>query len=503
MIKIVKRILVILPALLLEALLLVLIFTVFRPWAAAIEGIFRVLSFIMALYVISYRQEGTYKIIWLLFFTLAPIPAAAAYLMFGNKKTVRPIVHMVNAARDRMEIDRKEGDEAIQKVAAEDRRISESLQYVTNMSGFPADICESAQYYPLGENCWEDMLAEMKKAEKYIYLEYFIVQDGTMWGEMTKIMAEKVKAGVDVRFIYDDFGSLTTFSGSDTRKLDQMGIKWIAFNKLKFVSGTLNNRSHRKMLIIDGKVAFSGGINIADEYINKIEKYGHWKDIGFRITGPAVANYLYMFTQFWNAFSKDQIPDSAFDAVPAAVEKEDGVILSYYDSPGNRDAVSNNFYIEMLGNAKDYAWFYTPYLILGDTLQDAFVRAAQRGVDVRIITPGVPDKKIVFRITRSFYGPLLEAGVRIYQYTPGFVHAKASLYDDELCTIGTVNLDYRSLYLHFENNSIFWHSSIADALKADYLDTISKCEEIKLEDMKQGFFGALFDGILRIFAPLI
>jgi len=361
---ILKKIVVILPAVILEALIIGLLVTIFRPWAAVFEGIFRLLGFLFALFVISYRQEGTYKILWLLFFTAAPIPAAVAYLMWGNKKTVKPITDKVSKAQEAIGI-RVDDASILSNLAKEDERIAESLRYVETLSGAPAQFAENTQYYPIGEQCWAAMLEEMKKAEKYIYLEYFIVEDGTMWGEMTKIMAEKVKAGVDVRFIYDDLGSIGTFSGSDTKKLTDAGIKWLPFNEVKFISGTLNNRSHRKMLIIDGKVAFSGGINLADEYINKVEKFGHWKDIGFRITGPAVGNYLYMFASFWNAFSKDRIPEEAFDLVPKSAQSADGVVLSYYDSPGNRDAVSNNFYIEMLGNAKKYAWFYTPYLMLG------------------------------------------------------------------------------------------------------------------------------------------
>lgn len=501
--RILTRAVSILPAIFLEVLLIIILRTWLQPWAAVIEGLMRLVGALAVLFIISNRQEGAYKVLWLLFFSSFPLPAAYAYLLWGNKRTVKPITLRVAAAEKELTLPVQDGSAALARIAAEDERTAESLQYVTVLSGFAPALCESTEYYPLGEACWTAMLEEMKKAEKYIYLEYFIVEDGLMWGEMLKIMAERARVGVDVRFIYDDVGSLTTFSKKDTKKLDEAGIKWLAFNPLKYIRGTLNNRSHRKMLIIDGRVAFSGGINLADEYINKTEKYGHWKDIGFKITGPAAANYLHMFVQFWNAFSPDKIPGEVFPS-PADCEPQshDGIALSYYDSPGFRDPVSNNFYIEMLGNAKKYAWFYTPYLMLGDTLMDAFVRAAKRGVDVRIITPGVPDKKLVFRLTRSFYRPLLEAGAKIYQYTPGFVHAKASLYDDEVCTVGTVNLDYRSLYLHFENNTIFYRSSVIDKLKADYLQTLEKCARITKNDLKQGLFATIFDGILRIFAPL-
>jgi len=339
---VIKKIFVILPSVLFEVLLILLLLTLFNKWAAFFEGLFRVLGFLFALFVISYRQEGTYKILWILFFTAMPVPAAVAYLLWGNKRTVKPIVEKVKREQEILKIEHKDTP-LIAEIEARDERIFQSLKYVEELSGAPAEVAETSKYYPLGELCWADMLEAMKAAEKFIYLEYFIVQDGDMWSAMFEILADKAKAGVDVRFIYDDLGSIATFSGKDTKKLTEAGIKWVAFNKLKVISGTLNNRSHRKMLIIDGKTAFSGGINLADEYINRNSKFGHWKDIGFKITGPAVGNYLYMFASFWNAFSEDKIAGNVFDDVPKSCETQDGVVLSYYDSPGNRDAVSNNF----------------------------------------------------------------------------------------------------------------------------------------------------------------
>jgi len=513
--RILKRIIVILPLVALEVALIWLLLTWLHPWATQVAWLLRLLGVAFVLFIVSYRQEGAYRVLWLVFFSAAPAVATVAYLMWGNKRTVRPISRRMEEARKRLSVEdrlRIEERQELQRMGgnallgieegAGAGRVSQSLRYVTNLSGYPAEVCEGARYYPLGRPCWQAMLGEMRRARHFIYLEYFIIEDGLMWGEMCEVMRRKVEEGVDVRLIYDDLGSLPTFSSRDTARLDEMGVKWIAFNKVAFISGTLNNRSHRKMLIVDGRVAFSGGINLADEYIGEVVKSGHWKDIGFRICGPAVGNYLHMFAQFWNAFSEDQIPERFFELVPRVAREQDGIVLSYYDSPGNRDPVSNNFYVEMLGNAREYAWFYTPYLMLGDTLMDAFVRAARRGVDVRIIMPGIPDKAVVFRLSRSFYRPLLDAGVKIYQYDPGFVHAKASLYDDEVCTLGTVNLDYRSLYLHFENNSIFWRSSVLTDLKRDYLETLERCTQVQADDLREGLLGTLLDGVLRIFAPL-
>ena len=274
------------------------------------------------------------------------------------------------------------------------------------------------------------------------------------------------------------------------------------------LSGALNNRDHRKIMVVDGVVAFSGGINLADEYINEEHPFGHWKDIGFKITGDAIRSYAYMFIEFWNASSLNKITEALVgdDFAKTRVSGEtdfDGYVLPYYDSPGRTEAASNNVFIDLLGQAKDYMWFYTPYLLLGDGLRDAFVRAAQRGVDVRIVMPGIPDKKIVYRMSRSYYRDLLKAGVKIYEYSPGFVHAKACLADDCVGSIGTVNLDYRSLYLHYECNALFYNASILADLKEDFEASMKVSRERTLQDEKKGLLYRIINGTLRIFAPLV
>ncbi len=349
-------------------------------------------------------------------------------------------------------------------------------------------------------------------------MEYFIIQRGKFWDTMTDILAERAAAGVDVRVLYDDLGSIATYSVADIHELNQKGIKCIAFNPMLFLSTQLNNRDHRKIMVIDGRVAYSGGVNLADEYINEKEVYGRWKDIGFRITGDGVGSYTYMFAEFWNAFSKNQIgreeilpieaketesTEKAEAGEGAADPEDNGYIIPYYDSPVREEHTSNVLYTELLSLATDYVWFFTPYLMLGDALFDAFIRAAGRGVDVRIIMPGIPDKKMVYRLSRSYYRDLLKAGVKIYEYTPGFVHAKAVIVDDKVAGIGTVNLDYRSLFLHFECNSLFYRADIIEPLKADYLKTQEECRERTLDNINNGRFYRFADSLLRLIAPLL
>ncbi len=497
--KIVRRVLTVLPAILLQALWLYLLFSWLAPWATLISAALSVLSLIFVLYLITKQDESTYKILWLLVILTFPLPGALLYLIFGNKRTTKPLKKKLE--RVSLPENKNESSEIINGIAAEDKRLAQTFSWVENKTGFAPCVNRSAKYYALGDDMFPDMLEELKKAEKFIFVEYFIIENGLMWDSMTEILAEKAANGVDVRVMYDDLGSISTYTKKDAEALRKKGVRCVSFNPLVTVKGTLNCRDHRKMLIIDGKVAFSGGVNLADEYINHIEKHGHWKDIGFKITGEPVGNFVRMFALFWNAFAGETVPEEYFKTALDS-SASDGIVLSYYDSPLRDDAVSNELYIDLLSQARETAWFYTPYLMPGNALLDAFVRAARRGVDVRIIMPGVPDKKLVYRMSRSFYRVLLEAGVRIYEYTPGFVHAKACVIDGRVGTVGTVNLDYRSLFLHFENNSLFYRSEILEKLSADFEKTQESCVERTVENVGQSFGKWLIDGVLRIFAPL-
>ena len=499
--KLKRRIIAVIPALIVQLLWLFVLLRWLAPYAAFISLLLSLFASIFVLHIIVNRYESAYRTLWLMIILGFPVFGSMLYFFLGDRKTARPIQRRL--AHGRSLLPESSGDDSA--MDALDRaapRLAQTFRYVSGKTGFPVKPCEEATYYPLGEAMFARMLEDLKAAERFIFAEYFIVEDGQMWDAMVEIMAEKAAQGVDVRFMYDDLGSISTYSEENLEQLERRGIRCTRFNPLIFIRGTLNYRDHRKMLIIDGRVCFSGGINLADEYINAIERFGHWKDIGFRLTGPAAHNYTRMFAEFWNAFSRHPIPAELLTPPPQAETAQKGYVLSYYDSPLHRDAVSNNLYMELLSQATRYAWFYTPYLMLGDNLLDAFVRAAQRGVDVRIIMPGIPDKKLVYRMSRSYYRPLLEAGVKIYEYTPGFVHAKACVMDDAVGAIGTVNLDYRSLFLHFENNSLFYQAPLLADLKADFEATQALCVERTLDSMGMTPVKWLLDGLLRLFAPL-
>ena len=344
-------------------------------------------------------------------------------------------------------------------------------------------------------------------------MEFFIIHDGIFWNNVLTILKKKASDGLDVRIIYDDMGSLQTLPVDYFKQLRDLGIQCYCFNP---VSATLslrqNNRDHRKIVVIDGHTSFTGGVNLADEYINKRQKInGYWKDTGIMLKGPATWNFTVMFLQFWKHLSGEEINYDKFKypGLPKDENTEpgivsDGYVQPYADNPLFSEIVAENVYLNMIHRATKYIYITTPYLIIDNEMITALTLAASSGVDVRIVTPHIPDKRTVFMITRSFYEPLTKAGVKIYEYTPGFIHSKMMIADDKYCAIGSINLDFRSLYLHFECASMLYYSSIVKDVKADILETIDESEEITYEHclaMNKPY--RLWLTLLRLYAPLL
>lgn len=501
--KIMRRVLIVVPAVALQVLWHVLLVKWLVPYAPLIVSLLSVAAVFMVLFIVIKRDESTYKLLWLLIILTMPLVGALLYLFFGNKRTAKPL-------KKRLQGVESSGDPHPLPVGetpfAGEKRMEQTIRWLERKTGYPLCKARPVRYYPLGDDMFPDMLRDMKSAKRSIYIEYFIIEPGQMWDAMLAVLEDKLRQGVDVRVMYDDLGSISSFNFSNARELTQKGIPCVPFNPLLALKGTANYRDHRKMLIVDNEIAYSGGINLSDRYINLEHPYGHWKDTGFRLTGEGVHSFTHMFLTFWNAFAlkKGEVgtPMPALQDSAEAPRETDGYVLSYYDSPLEHDATSNQLFIDLLSQSTDYAWFFTPYLMLGDDLMAAMLAAARRGVDVRIIMPGIPDKKLIFRMSRSFYQVLLNGGVKIYEYTPGFVHAKSFVSDDKVATIGTVNLDYRSLFLHFENNSLFYRSSIVEKIKEDFLATQALCSEVQPYDKRRYSRRWAVDGLLRIFAPL-
>ena len=501
--KIMRRVLIVVPAVALQVLWHVLLVKWLAPYAPLIVSLLSVAAVFMVLFIVIKRDESTYKLLWLLIILTMPLVGALLYLFFGNKRTAKPL-------KKRLQGVESSGDPHPLPVGetpfAGEKRMEQTIRWLERKTGYPLCKAQPVRYYPLGDDMFPDMLRDMKSARRSIYIEYFIIEPGQMWDTMMEVLEDKLRQGVDVRVMYDDLGSISSFNFSNARELTQKGIPCVPFNPLLALKGTANYRDHRKMLIVDNEIAYSGGINLSDRYINLEHPYGHWKDTGFRLTGEGVHSFTHMFLTFWNAFAlkKGEVgtPMPALQDSAEAPQETDGYVLSYYDSPLEHDATSNQLFIDLLSQSTDYAWFFTPYLMLGDDLMAAMLAAARRGVDVRIIMPGIPDKKLIFRMSRSFYQVLLNGGVKIYEYTPGFVHAKSFVSDDKVATIGTVNLDYRSLFLHFENNSLFYRAGIVEKIKEDFLATQALCSEVQPYDKKRYSRRWAVDGLLRIFAPL-
>jgi cardiolipin synthase len=368
------------------------------------------------------------------------------------------------------------------------------------------------EYLKSGEAFFERVLEELDKAEKYIFVESFIMDEGRMLGSILDKLEEKAKAGVTVRIMYDDIGCIFTLPKHYKQSLIARGFQCKVFNPFRAVLSTMqNNRDHRKIISIDGKTAFTGGMNLADEYINEYEKFGHWKDSGVMLQGEAAWSLTLIFFQLWNFCAVSRKNPGEFDDIDwfypwshsECSEETDGYVQPYADNPMDKENVGEQVYFRIINSSKDYLYINTPYLIIDGILLFALKMAAKSGVDVRITTPFIPDKKLVHYTTRSYYGGLIEAGVRVYEYLPGFNHSKTFVSDDMVATVGTVNLDYRSLYLHFECGVILYGSQAVLDVKEDFLNTLPLCREVSAEDCFRRLPVRMLHDVLRIFAPLM
>lgn len=466
----------------------------------------QLISIIAILVIINRRDNPAYKLAWVIPILSFPIFGGLLYLLLGGKKPARRMLRAFNESSERLSRflfqDRTVSDE----IAGLDAAACGQARYLWKSAAYPIYRNTLTKYYYNGEQMFPDMLEVLNSAKRYIFMEYFIIAPGKVWSGILTILKEKAKNGVDVRLIYDDLGCLNRLPYGYRDELAGYGIKCEVFNPVRPVFTTvINHRDHRKILVVDGCVGFTGGINLADEYINEIRPFGYWKDAGIRLSGEAVYSLTIMFLATWHALHRDDEDIAVFkpSCDSAIHHQHDGYVQPYSDSPLDDEYVAENVYLNIINMATRYVYLFTPYLIIDNELMTALCLASGRGVDVRIMTPGIPDKKIVFHATRSCYRPLIEAGVRIYEFTPGFLHAKCSVCDDKIATVGTVNLDYRSLYLNFECGVYLYGSSAVMAIKNDFLDTLEKCVRIERQTIRHKLPLRLAQSILRLFAPML
>ncbi len=469
---------------------------------AFLEPTLQILSAFAALYIISRQDTAGYKLIWTVLILLLPVFGGLFYILYRIQSSTERLARPKGNLRPAMKMPGDSFDAAVRMMPGHKAEIT-ALQ---KFSGFPVYENTKTTFFASGETKFEALLEDLRNAQRYIFLEYFIVGTGKMWDSILEILEEKAQKGLDVRLMYDDMGSFMILPPKYKGILEKKGIKCMVFNPFRpFLSAVQNNRNHRKIAIIDGKVAYTGGVNLADEYINHIERFGHWRDAAIRIEGAAAWSMTVMFLEMWGLCTKKT--ENAALYYPYGAEgcniSSDGFVQPYCDSPLDRDHVGERTYMQMIMNAKEYLYISTPYLIIDDSMLSALVTAAQSGVDVRILTPHKWDKPLVHMTTRSYYRSLLRGGVKIYEYTPGFNHAKTFVSDDETATVGTVNLDFRSLYLHFECGVKLYGTESVKAVRQDFLHTLSRCMEITEKDLKGGTIVRTAQSILRLFAPLM
>lgn len=457
-----------------------------------------VLAFLLAVYVVNTDKKFSYKLSWIFLLLIAPIAGGTLYVMFHTQG-----VSIKYAKHARLEYASLSAlyDAPVIEVPKERSAL---IGYLSHSGGFPLYRNGSMRYFPIGEAFFESLKEELKKAKKYIFMEYFIISEGKLWDEILEILTLKASEGVDVRIMYDDIGSLLSLPSGYPKYLAKLGIKCYCFNKFRPIITTIqNNRDHRKITVIDGITAFTGGVNIADEYANIKVRFGHWKDCGIMIKGDAARSFAVMFLSLWSIVNKKQEDYLKFypDVKPDLVS--DGFIQPYSDSPLDKEYIGEQVYINIIRSAKKYLYITTPYLIIDDNMLESLKTAAKSGIDVRIITPHIYDKKIPHIATVSYYKELIDAGVRIYEYTDGFIHSKLFVCDDEIATVGTVNLDFRSLYLHFENGVVLYGGHCIADIKADIDATLSLSTEITADKCTKNVFVRLFQSFLRLFSPLI
>lgn len=480
-----------------------LFFLRLTEYSVVLNVLFGVLSLLIVLHLIGNDENPAYRTVWIVFIMALPILGGLLYVFIGTNHTPKKLRRRIERGHQAIVEDLRAA--GVPDDASGCPRMASRSRYIRTVTDNPLYDGSTVKYYPVGEAMFADMMQAVESAEHFIFLEYFIIAPGKMWDELYAALCRKAAAGVEVRLMVDDMGSLFLIPDDFARTLEAHGIRCLRFNPfVPLLSVVMNNRDHRKILVVDGHTAFNGGINLADEYINHTHPHGHWKDTGVRVTGEAVRSFTAMFLELWQAGKNESVSLEPYlphrwHPQPFASE---GFVQPFGDSPLDGEPVSANVYADILAAATKYVYIMTPYLIIDDVMQASLTAAARRGVDVRIVTPGIPDKKLVFRLTRSHYRPLLEAGVRIYEYTPGFVHAKSFVSDDECAVVGTINLDYRSLYLHFECGTYFQHCAAVADVREDSLAAMRAGREVSLSDCRPGFFGGLLDAVLRIAAPL-
>ncbi|MCM1107343.1 MAG: cardiolipin synthase [Blautia sp.] len=500
-----------------------LVYMVCRATAANsfINIIFEIFAVVLCLHIANKEIRTSYKLSWIFLILLLPVFGIPAYYLFGRPELTKGARKKMERVAQAFRPLRGETPAVKKALYQEDFYAGKQSAYITDYAGYPLYYEEETEYFSSGEAVFPRLLEDLRSAEHFIFLEYFIIEPGKMFDSVLEILEEKVKSGVLVRLIYDDVGCIQTLPSKFDRILKEKGIECACFNPFRPVmSVVMNNRDHRKIVVVDGRLAYTGGFNLADEYINEKTRFGYWKDAGLRVTGASVWSFTTMFLEMWSYVTGCEEKDYDRYRVPGALKQEyiagqaeaaadsplssPGFVQPYSDSPMDYEYVGENVYLNLINHAKKYVYVFTPYLILDTEMTTALVNAAKSGVDVRILVPGIPDKKLVYLLTQSHFSSLIRGGVKIYKYTPGFLHSKCFVVDDLYAVVGTINLDYRSLCLHFECGAFMYKTRAVPQVKADILAAIGVSQEVTAEEARKRLFVMRqFFGVLKLMAPLL
>lgn len=491
---------------------LLVLFGAFR-WLSdhvfVVYGGFTLISATVVIHILNKRQNPSYQMAWIIPILVFPVFGSLFYLFVELQMETKLIAKRLEKLGEETGPYLEQDEGVLKRLSMVSRGTAHLAYYMTHYGGFP--MCEhtSAEYFPLGDVMYPRLLEELRQARHYIFMEYFIIERGEMWDAILEILKQKVKEGVEVRVMYDGMCSLSQLPYGYPKELQSYGIQCKMFAPVRpALSSYQNNRDHRKITVIDGHTAFTGGVNLADEYINRKVRFGHWKDTAIMLKGDAVTNFLMMFLQMWNITERVKEDYERYLVKPDYVYPENlemrGFAMPYGDSPLDHETVGQHVYMDILNEARYYVHIMTPYLILDSDMITALTFAAKRGVETIIIMPHIPDKVYAYLLARSYYEELLLAGVKIYEYTPGFVHAKNFVSDDEKAVVGSINLDYRSLHLHFECAVYLYRNLVVRQVEQDFQETLKQCQEITLESCrKYPLMKQLAGKALRLFAPLM
>lgn len=490
---------------LIQVLWTVFLFLKLNEYSTAIALFSSLLALFVSLYIYGKRMNAAFKMPWIIVILVFPVLGLCLYFLFGHPGATKKVRKHFEKIAAELDGKLQQEDAVLESLEEKDFTVANQARYAWNCAGYPIYQNTDIEFYKCAEEGLEAQKDALKKAEKFIFMEYHAIEESSAFLEIKEILVKKAEQGVEVRVFYDDVGSSVFINNDFIKRMEADRISCRVFNPVHPLFNIfMNNRDHRKITVIDGKVGFTGGYNLAEEYFNRTHPYGHWKDTGVKLTGDAVRSFTVMFLTMWNSIKKT---DTDYDKYLPKVEytaAENGYILPYADSPLDHEPTGENVYLNLIKSAKHEIFFTTPYLIITDEMSRELSLAAKRGVDVRIVTPGIPDKKVVYQMTRSYYAGLVENGVRIYEYTPGFIHAKQCVCDGKAATVGTINLDFRSLYLHFENGVFLYdYDAVAD-IRKDFDEIFAVSNEVT-EKYKNDISTVLQIGqsILRLVSPLL